>query len=355
MMNKKSGITFGLIASLCSVVLLAGCGSGSSGMPSDKVPATDSQGVPDYANSSNWLSLPANATKDVDVFFLGPTTYQKPNENSPNICAIDDAQMRSAAKAKFSCTATAFETEANIYSPYYRQSSADVLRLPPEQQSAIIEGDPTEDGLSAFDYYIKNLNNGRPFILAGHSQGSNVLIFMMADYMKQNPDVYKRMIAAYIIGYSVTPEYLAENPELEFASGPDDTRVIISYNTVSQNLAMPDPVVMPGAMVINPITWTREETLATAEQNLGGIEVDPKTGAVVVDSKGNPLKVEHYADAQVNTVKGVLVCSTANPGELAPGNQMVESGVYHPFDYPFYYFDIRENARNRIARYMKDK
>jgi hypothetical protein len=26
-----------------------------------------------------------------------------------------------------------------------------------------------------------------------------------ADYMKEHPAVYKRMIAAYIIGYSITP------------------------------------------------------------------------------------------------------------------------------------------------------
>jgi len=352
---RKLGIAVTTLAILSMLVLAAGCGSSSSGMPSTKVPATNSQGVPNYANSSNWLSLPAKATKNVDVFYLGDTTYQKPNSSAPNICAINDAQMQAGAKAKFSCSATAFEPVANIYSPYYRQSSAEVLLLPPAQQSAIIAGIPTHDGLSAFDYYIKHLNNGRPFILAGHSQGSNVMINVLAQDMKQNPDVYKRMIAAYIIGYSITPQYLAQNPELKFATGADDTQVIISYNTVSPTLKVPDPVVLPGAMVINPITWTRDETPATAAQNLGGINVNPQTGYAVTDSSGNPVKVKNYADAQVNIAKGVLVCSTANPSELAPGNQMVGQGIYHPYDYPFYYFDIRANAANRIARYLKKK
>ena len=43
------------------------------------------------------------------------------------------------------------------------------------------------------------------------------MINLMADYMKKNPEVYKRMIAAYVPGYSITPQYLAQNPELKFA------------------------------------------------------------------------------------------------------------------------------------------
>lgn len=352
---KKFAIAVPMLVILSLVGIVTGCGSSSSGKPSTSVPATNSQGVPNYANSSNWLSLPAKTTKKVDVFYLGDTTYQKPNASAPNICAVNDAQMQAGAKAKFSASATVFETIANIYSPYYRQSDASVLLLPHDHQAAIIAGEPTHDGISAFDYYIKHLNQGRPFMLAGHSQGSNVTINLLAQYMKKNPDVYKRMIAAYVIGYSVTPDYLSQNPELKFAEGPDDTGVIISYNTESPTFQGNNPVVLPGAMAINPITWTRSETLATAAQNLGGISVNPQTGYAVVDSAGNPVKVMNYADAQVNTAKGVVICSTADPSQLAPGNEIVAKGIYHPFDYPFYYFDIRANAANRVARYLSKK
>jgi hypothetical protein len=352
---KKFAIAIPMVVILSLVGMVTGCGSGSSSKPSTSVPATNSQGVPNYANSSNWLSLPAKATKKVDVFYLGDTTYQKPNASAPNICAVNDAQMQAGAKAKFSASATVFENIANIYSPYYRQSDASVLLLPHDQQAAIIAGEPTHDGISAFDYYIKNYNSGRPFMLAGHSQGSNVTINLLAQYMKKNPDVYKRMIAAYVIGYSITPDYLTQNPELKFAEGPDDTGVIISYNTESPTFQGNNPVVLPGAMAINPITWTRSETVATAAQNLGGISVNPQTGYAVVDSAGNPVKVKNYADAQVNTARGVVICSTADPSQLAPGNEIVAKGIYHPFDYPFYYFNIRANAANRVARYLSKK
>jgi len=106
--------------------------------------------------------------------------------------------------------------------------------------------------------------------------------------------------------------------------------------------------------VINPITWTKSEALATAAQNLGGIAVGGD-GYPVMDAQGNPQKVLNYADAQINTAKGTLICSTANPSQLAPGNQLVAAGIYHTFDYPFYYFDLRANAANRIARYLVKK
>lgn len=352
---RKFGIAVTILTILSVLGLAAGCGSGSSGIPSTKVPATDSQGVPDYASSSNWLSLPsAKAAKKVDVFFLYPTIYQQSSSSDPIVCAVNNPQMRSGAKAALSRTATAFSPLANIYAPYYRQAAIEVLALPLDKQQAIVGGEPTTDALSAFDYYIKHLNQGRPFILASHSQGSNIMINLMADYMGKNPDVYKRMIACYMPGYSITPQYLEQNKELKFATGADDTGVIISYNTVSPTIKVPDPVVLPGAMVINPVTWTRDETAATAAQNLGGIALD-SNGYAVLDANGQPQKVLNYADARIDTARGELICSTADPATLDPGNKMVAEGIYHNYDYPFYYFDIRANAENRIARYLKKK
>jgi hypothetical protein len=229
-----------------------------------------------------------------------------------------------------------------------------VLAMPLEKQQAVVGGEPTTDALSAFDYYIKHLNSGRPFILAGHSQGSNIMINLMADYMKKNPEVYKRMIAAYVPGYSITPQYLKQNSELKFARNANDTQVIISYNTVAPTTKIPDPVVLPGAMVINPITWTRSEATATASQNLGGISLDTN-GYAVLDARRQPKKVLGFADARIDKAKGELICSTVDTATLNPGNGMVAAGIFHNYDYPFYYFDIRANAANRIARYLANR
>ena len=61
-----------------------------------------------------------------------------------------------------------------------------------------------------------------------------------------------------------------------------------------------------------------------------------------------------YANAQIDTAKGVLICSSADVAALAPGNLLLPEGVYHSYDYPFYYFNIRANAADRINRFLSN-
>jgi len=331
-------------------------GSTAGVEPSNSVPQTDAQGAPNYANVANWLAIPLENPKSVDVFYLSDTTYAKPDSGAPDIGPINDPKMNQGAQVKYTTTASVFEPISNVYAPYNRQVDAQFKStLPIAQQLELEAGTPTSDAVSAFEYYLDNLNDGRPFILAGHSQGSNLIANILSGYMKEHPELYEQMIAAYVIGYSVTGAYLAENPQLTFAQGPDDTGVIISYNTEAPVMQIPNPVTMPGGVSLNPITWTMSETTAGAAQSLGGIAVDPETGGAVLDDAGNPVKTDHYADATVNKARGIVICSTADPTQLVPGNLPVQDGIYHGFDYPFYYFDIQANAANRIAHYLADR
>ena len=291
----------------------------------------------DYANPSHWISVPVVVDKKVDVFYLAPTAWMKLDANAPNICEIDDPTLLVMAKAAFGRQATAFTPVGNLYAPYYRQAD-----LSPVEREKVIGGIPTIDAVAAFDYYLQHFNKGRPFILAGHSQGSNVLSNLLAGYMKEHSEVQARMVAAYVIGYSVTGEYLLRNPHLKFAEGADDTGVIVSYNTEAPNVAPGTNVVTTsGGIAINPITWTRDETLAPASENLGSI----------MPAGGFFVPVEHYADARVDKVKGVVICSTADAEKLYRPGSFVK-GVYHSYDYLFYYYNLRQNAANRVEKYF---
>lgn len=313
----------------------------------------------DYSGPSHWLATPAHPAAHsqkwaVDVFYLYPTAYSKSSASDPDICAIDNPVMVHGAQVAFQRQATAFRTFTNIYAPYYRQADATwSLSLPAAQHDRVMRGIPTADATAAFSYYIRHYNHGRPFILAGHSQGSNVLIYLLSGYLKSHPEVYKRMVAAYVIGYSVTPSYLAANPHLKFAKGATDTGVIVSWNTEAPTIAAADPVVLPGALAINPITWTRSGAEATAAQNLGSIALNPATGGTpMLDAKGHILRVLDLADARVDTAKGAIICSTINasvPPYYIPGG--FPMGVLHTWDYPLYFFDLRQNARDRIHQY----
>ena len=59
--------------------------------------------------------------------------------------------------------------------------------MPQKEQVKVVAGAPTIDGIAAFEYFIKHYNHGRPFILAGHSLGSNVMANLLAQYMKAPP------------------------------------------------------------------------------------------------------------------------------------------------------------------------
>jgi hypothetical protein len=300
------------------------------------------QDVTDYSVSGHWLSVDPSHSKPVDVFYVYPTSYSK-STDGPDYCAVDNVVMVKGANGAFNRQATAFVTVGNIYAPYYRQADAGyVLSNPDVQaQNEAIRLVPAADCIAAFNFYLDHFNSGRPFILAGHSQGSNILLEILAS-IRTRPEVLDKMVAAYVIGFSVTQQYLDENPPLKFATGPDDTGVIISYNTEAAGVPS-NPVVREGALAINPITWTRGATPALKEQNFGSIKVITAALCDVTPIMG-------LASAQVDTARGVVVCASVDPAAYAlPG---WPAGVYHSYDYPFYYYNIRENAQARVDAYL---
>ena len=91
----------------------------------------------DYSKKENWLTLPENPGKSVDLIFLYPTSC---NDNKVDvICTVDNKSMRKGAKRIFSQEATAFEPVANIFTPFWRQVNG--VRL---NQMSFEEGDKAE-------------------------------------------------------------------------------------------------------------------------------------------------------------------------------------------------------------------
>jgi hypothetical protein len=308
----------------------------------EKITATD------YSDPNNWIEAETDGTFDVDVFYLYPTAWSR-GEGEPYLADINNASMRGKAPVIEAQNTSAFRDSANIYAPFYRQNDAVWgLGLSPEELQEYFRGTPYTDAKAAFEYYIENYNNGKPFILASHSQGSSVMNAILQLYMADHPDVYERMIAAYVIGYSVTEDSLKEYPHLKFAEGATDTGVIISWNTEMPGVTERNPVILDGAMVINPITWTRDETPASAEQNL------PSRVFAADDTDATKYTdYESYADAALNLKRGVVMCSTVNPDEWSlPGAIGWPKGVYHGGDYELYFHSLKKNVADRIAAYM---
>jgi len=296
----------------------------------------------DYANKDNWLAQ-NDTGKDVDVIYFYPTAFSKADKDAPDVSDIDDTGMRTQAQVIFDVQATVFEEDCNIYAPFYRQVSAPyALTLPAQDSDDLFRYSASQDPANALDYYFEHYNNGKPFILAGHSQGSEILTMILSDYMKEHPEYYERMIAAYVIGYSVTEQYLKANPHLKFAQGANDTGVIISYNTEGPgNKDMHNAVVTQGAISINPINWKRDETYASVSENKGSLNVMGEL-------------TEGFADARVDPERGVVICESADRSVYAlsePAHVLFGPESYHSYDYGFYYMNLRENVKARISAF----
>ena len=297
---------FALALSAALAFSLAACGGQSStnnNTTTDSVTTTAettttaSNGeAPNYSDKACWYQIP-EITKDVDTFFVYPTEYMAANEGDPDYAPLDNAEMLEGVKTNYPILASVYEDSTNVFMPYYRQAgmmfAAEEAKKSGDPRTAFATV-PYSDVTAALDYYFENYNNGRPFIIAGHSQGSGIVSLVLKYYFKEHPDYYERMIAAYVIGFSITKEYLKENAHLKFATGESDTGVIISWNTegpknVEQNAS--NVVLLPNAISINPLNWKLDDTYAPASENLGSRVLNEKTGEYEIKDVGADAKV----------------------------------------------------------------
>lgn len=301
----------------------------------------------DYSKEENWLSLP-KAERKVDTFYLYPTCYLDDSKTAKIICDIDNEQVKERAQTIYENQATVFEESTNVFAPYYRQSNIyHVAGMNNDELEAFQNNEQRTDVYAALDYYFEHYNQGRPFILAGHSQGSIMTKIVLGEYMKAHPEYYKRMVAAYVIGYSITSDWLKEHPYLKFAENASDTGVIVSWNTEGpENKDQKNIVVEDGAISINPINWKLDDTYASSDENLGSRIFNEKTGSYEIK--------QGLADAQLNTGRGVVVCNTEKENYTA-SVELFGTASLHNNDYAFYYENLRENVKTRVERFLENK
>ena len=304
----------------------------------------------DYSKPYNWYQIP-RVTKDVDTFYIYSTLYMGLNEGDADYATIDNPEMVQGVVGEYVTQASAYEDATNLYVPYYRQAGMGVGGKAWKETGNIdraICGVPYGDICAALDYYFENYNEGRPFILAGHSQGSAIAKLVLKGYFKEHPAYYERMVAAYLIGYSVTKEDLEEYPHLKFATGEADTGVIVSWNTEGEENVATNAtnfVVLPNEISINPLNWKLDDTYAPASENLGSLVFNESAFECQIGDMG--------ADAQIDLERGVVVTHATCEPIAMPEFFGPES--FHDDDYTLYYNNIKDNVAKRIAAYQENQ
>ncbi|HJJ48780.1 MAG TPA: DUF3089 domain-containing protein [Methanocorpusculum sp.] len=336
-------------ALIACCILAAGCVQNT---------ATQTVGTPkDYSNPDNWMIQSKNPVQAVDVFYLYPTVVLASTQEN-GVGELDE-NAKNSAKEVFMMQGSAFAEYCNVYAPYYRQIGSDKV-VEVNSHDKIIEvmrnSEVKTDVFAALDYYFKNLNKGaeRPFILAGHSQGSAALLIVLDEYMKQHPEYYKNMVAAYPIGFGVDQSWLDANPHLKFAEGRNDTGVIVSWNTEAPGGEKGNFVIGTNSQVINPLTWVRDESYADKSLNTGSIVITTEAkeianGVYEYDEESTIKSGLH--DAQIDKKRGALICTTADDLIMAE-NALFGDKALHGSDYSLYYENIRSNCIERIEAFL---
>ena len=182
-----------------------------------------------------------------------------------------------------------------------------------------------------------------------------MLKIALRDYFLEHTDYLERMVAAYVIGFSITPDDLEANPALKFAEGADDTGVIVSWNTEGPgNKNEKNAVVLENAISINPLNWKRDDTYAPASENLG--DHIPIMNPGSLEALGFDKHEPGLADAQIDLERGTVVCTALKDQFAKP--LVPEMGYIfgheslHLVDYSAYWDNIRENVNRRIDAFL---
>ena len=295
-----------------------------------------------YAKQENWAYCETQTdSRKADVFFICLTVF---DGNETNM-SLEDEDVKESFLGAINMEKGIYDGSCRVFAPYYRQAGLNVYEFPDEEREPYLQS-AYKDVKQAFEYYYKHYNKGRPIVLAGFSQGADMSLRLLKDQF-DNKELSEKLVACYAIGWNVTQEELEEYPHMKFATSETDTGVIISFNSEAENIA--DSLIVPENMktlAINPLNWKTDSTFADQSLN---------QGACFTNYSGEiETEIPHLTGAYIDDVRGTLKVIDVTPEEYPPVLELFEDGIYHLYDYQFFYRNLQENVGKRVATYGSD-
>ena len=310
--------------------------------------------LPDYSNLNYWAahpdkkdpsdSVPKNVvsnqllTKEVDVFFVYPTSYLDRTLPYGYNAPIKESKINVYTDyTAILYQASVFNEVGKIYAPRYRQ--ANILAYYPVTSADTVKAIAAfdlayNDVKKAFEYYLANNNNGRPIIIASHSQGSTHTIRLLKEFFDNKP-LAKQLVAAYVVGMALDPNNYTN---LKACTTPDQTGCICAWRTFMEGHV--EPFVEKEkfkSIVTNPLSWNNTDTIMDRKLNDGSLLY--KFNKVIPNVAG---AINH---------EGVLW----TPKPKFFGNFVIKTKNYHVADYNLYYSSIRKNAALRVNNFLQNQ
>jgi hypothetical protein len=281
-------------AALLSMPLWMGCNDKEQ---TAKAPVVVVPQAPDYTNDTMWYRVENDSTgTGADVFYIVSTWEFNWVDAQGDTCYYADvwnAKHRSDMNIEQSKVAAYMADGNNFYAPYYRHMTLECWAYQNEDTLVNREGVSMGDVQEAFEYFQAHRDRKRPFVLAGFSQGGLAVVSLLRSL---KADEMKQLVAAYVLGYKVTPEDTVQYQNFKPAQSADDLGVTICYNTVKDAKYIVPIISAPCAMCINPVNWRTDATPATLADSI----------TITVDPVNHVLIAKGYEGSEYQPIVGVF-------------------------------------------------
>lgn len=317
--NKRENIRLGYVVAFLFCMLFSGCNKTES---EEYIPQ-----APDYSDPTFWYTEKNDKTgKNADVFYIvstWETDWKTDSGETIHYADVYNKKHRDDMTKEISGVAAYMGKDNNFYSPFYRHITIEGWATRDENIINNRFKIAFEDVRNAFETFLKNRPKNRPFVLAGFSQGGKAVVELLKIMPK---DVYQQMVAAYVLGYKVTPDDTLTSTNIKAAQGPDDIGVTICYNSVSDVKYIQPVVAAPCAFCINPVNWRTDDVPATLHDTI----------TVSVAQKEKVLVVKGYSGSEYAPIMGFL-----------------NVGDFHSAEPWLYKECLEKNIKNRIEIFKK--
>lgn len=305
--------------------------------------------APKYEDNASWAALPGKhdladyvpgdaqdnqARAQVDVFYVYPTTYIGNEHWNQGIS--DAVANKDTDDLVLDGEASAFNGCCRVYAPRYRQAGLSAF-LDKKGNGEKALAIAYQDVEAAFDYFILHFNQGRPFIVAGHSQGTRHLQLLLQRRIAGTP-LLERMVAAYLIGFNVDRNVMAKTvPNIPVCSEAKSLGCYVTWNSAGPKAGYFGYT--PTTVCVNPLTWRADGARADFALNLGSLST---TNAVTLKPGA--------ADAQC--IEGRLRVSALRTDQFKKVPMLLGRDNYHVLDYLLFYMNLRQNAQARSIAWL---
>ena len=310
---------------------------------------SDAPAVPNYENLESWAAHPSKIDSVIDVFYttekenlkadvfyIYPTLLTDDKNDSWNSNIKDPNQNSVVRNIAIRYQASAWANAGRIYSPLYRQVHYRSFYEPYTSNGGKKAGEIAYDDIRrAFIFYLEKFNQGRPIIIAGHSQGAYHCKTLLKEFF-DGKELQNQLVAAYIPGTRVD---INEFNTIHALKDPVDIKGYLSWNTFRIN-KKPKKGKHPAhfswkknQFVTNPIKWD--------ESRSGSIE--EHKGLLFYDQKIYPNSVD------IVIYDGLLWSSVPKGIKGSLLLKLIKN--YHFGDVNLFWKDISENAKKRVESF----